>query len=108
MTTASPTIVLRPANFADEDDLRRLAALDSSRPLKDPVLLARVDGEVLAALSMTDGQTIADPFAPTGELVDLLRLRAALLSERAPLRRRFRLGRRAGARQTVQSPALAP
>jgi hypothetical protein len=66
-------LVLRPATSADTDDLERLAALDSARPLDGDVLLAFAGGEVRAALSLDSGRAVADPFWPSGDLVDLLR-----------------------------------
>jgi hypothetical protein len=63
----------------DAEPLGRLAALDSSTPPPHPVLLAEVDGELRAALSLADGHVIADPFQPTEPLVALLRTRAQQL-----------------------------
>ena len=42
---------------------------------RPPALLARVDGELRAAVGV-DGETLADPFHPTAEIVTLLRLAA--------------------------------
>jgi hypothetical protein len=74
----SPTeITIRPAYADDEVSLRRLAALDSSPAVPPaPLLVAELDGELGVALSLTDGSAIADPFTPTREIVELLRLRA--------------------------------
>ncbi len=69
--------------FAFPDDalaLARLTALDSSDTLSEPVLLAEVSGELRAALSLSSGATVADPFHPSAALIDLLRARAAQLS----------------------------
>lgn len=52
--------------------MARLAALDSAPVPPGPLLLAESDGELRAALSLTDGLTIADPFHPTAAIVDLL------------------------------------
>jgi hypothetical protein len=70
-------LVIRPAYPDDHAALSRLASLDSRRPLTGAVLVAERDGAVLAALSAADGRAIADPFAPTADLVALLRLHAA-------------------------------
>jgi hypothetical protein len=60
--------------FASSDDeLERLAALDSSDSLQGPVVAGRIDGELAAAVSLYDGRTIANPFVRTRELVDALR-----------------------------------
>jgi hypothetical protein len=66
--------------FAYPDDLltvRRLAALDSQPSLDGDVLIADVDGVAVAALSVQDGRVVADPFAYTEAVIDLLRLRAS-------------------------------
>ena len=55
-------ILVRPARTVDADDLRRLAALDSARPLTGDVLLAVSGGDVAAAISLDTGAVIADPF----------------------------------------------
>lgn len=73
----SDAVTIRRAFPDDAADLARLAALDSRRPLRGDVLLAERDGRILAALSPADGRAVADPFAPTADLVALLRVRAA-------------------------------
>lgn len=72
-------VVLRQAVAADAVRLRRLAALDSARPLRGAALVAEVDGRLRAAVALDGGSAIADPFFRGCELVDLLRLRAAQL-----------------------------
>jgi hypothetical protein len=65
--------------FASPDDavaLERLAHLDSSRAPRGVVLLAQVDGELWAAVSLDDGHLVADPWRPSGELAFLLSQRA--------------------------------
>jgi hypothetical protein len=74
MTNLSVTI--RRASAADSSSLERLAILDSSSPPTGGALLAEVDGELWAALELDGRAAIADPFRPSGELVDLLRYRA--------------------------------
>jgi hypothetical protein len=91
---ADSTVVIRLATPADLDDLRRLAALDSARALLGTVLVAQSDGEIRAAYSVDEGRAIADPFLPTGGLVELLKARTQPLAaagepSRAP--RRLRL-----------------
>jgi len=74
-TPTSPgAIVIRRATDADILALTELAILDSREPLTGPALIAEVDGVVRAALDTADGSVAADPFAPTAELVELLRL----------------------------------
>jgi hypothetical protein len=88
-------VVIRPAYPDDAATLQRLAALDSRRPLRGRVLLAERDGRPVAALSLDDGRIAADPFAPTADLVALLRVHAADVAARAGRRRE--LLRRVGA-----------
>ncbi len=63
---------IRRAKESDEAALRQLAALDSRPVPAGPVLLAESNGELRAALSLTDGETVADPFHPTAAIVELL------------------------------------
>jgi hypothetical protein len=76
-------LVIRIAVAADELALRRLAQLDSRRPLQGAVLLAEQDGSPIAAVSLDDGGAIADPFVATADALELVRLRAAQLNSRA-------------------------
>jgi hypothetical protein len=69
-------VTIRFASTCDEESLTRLAALDSAEPPQRPVLMAEVDGQLLAALSLSNATAIANPFHPTADLVDLLRARA--------------------------------
>jgi hypothetical protein len=86
-------VTLRRAETRDDAALRRLAALDSGLPLAAPVLVADLDGQLLAAISLADGVAIADPFKWTAELVELLRARERQL--RTPSRPRHARGVRA-------------
>ena len=70
-------MVLRADRPTDESTLRRLAALDSSRPLKGRALVAEVEGRPIAAIGLTDERVVADPFERTAEVVELLKLRVA-------------------------------
>ncbi|HWF33736.1 MAG TPA: hypothetical protein VG295_00140 [Solirubrobacteraceae bacterium] len=77
MSTLTASITIRPAYADDELALAHLAALDSAEaPPPAPRVLAEVDGELRAALSLTDGSTIADPFFATRDVVALLRAHA--------------------------------
>jgi hypothetical protein len=84
----SSTLALRMAHPEDDRDVRRLAALDSSSPLEEPVMLALVDGEAVAAVSLSDERVVANPFLPTADAVALLDMRIAQL-RRPRLRRRI-------------------
>ena len=69
-------LTIRRATAADAFALRRLAAIDSAAPPTGDVLLAEMGDELWAAVSVDTGAAIADPFRPSGDLVDLLRFRA--------------------------------
>jgi hypothetical protein len=76
MRTAPAQITIRLAEAADGPALTVLAALDSAAPLTEPVLIGESDGKARAALSLSDGRAIADPFHATAHLVELLRVHA--------------------------------
>lgn len=67
-------ITLRPYLACDRRSLERLAALDDRRVPAEPVMLAEVDGRLVAALSARTGEAVADPFEPTAHLVEMLRV----------------------------------
>ena len=69
-------ITIRRAH-PEEQGVLRIAALDSALVPVAPLLVAEVDGQVRAALSLDDGKAIADPFHATENLLDLLRAHAA-------------------------------
>jgi hypothetical protein len=83
------TIALRLARSDETHLVRRLAALDDAPVLDGQALLALIDGEAVAALSLRDGRVVADPFLLTEEAVSLLRLRAKQTSA-TTTRRRWR------------------
>ena len=68
-------LTIRRAAAADEFAIRRLAALDSAFPPTGDVLLAEMGDELWAAVSVDTGHAVADPFRPSRDLVELLRLR---------------------------------
>ena len=108
--TTTPTITIRPAYADDDAALARLAALDSADAVPArPLLMAEVDGELRAALSLSDAVVIADPFSPTLDLIELLRTHAAAWSrpERTQRRSNFIHGwRRDRARRRRRRPLL--
>jgi hypothetical protein len=85
------SITIRGAYADDGSALFRLATLDSADVPDGPLLLAEVDGEMRAALSLSDGSAIADPFYPTLELLHLLRTHAAATAPVHAPRLRYRL-----------------
>jgi len=90
------TISIRPSRPDDAVALHRLAALDSAEPLDGAAIVAQVDGEPVAALSLRDGRVVADPFRRTAEVVTLLRIRAERLDRREGVRARVPLRARLG------------
>jgi hypothetical protein len=60
---------------ACRDELERLAALSDRRVRDGDWLVADLDGEPVAAVSIEDGTTLYDPFRPTSQLLSLLELR---------------------------------
>jgi len=74
--THDTTILIRRANDDDAAALRRLAQLDGARLPEGDVLVAEADGEIRAALRVSDSAYVADPFFPSRALVGLLDTRA--------------------------------
>jgi hypothetical protein len=72
-------VTIRALEANDSDALRVLAELDTARPPIGEVLGAERDGRLVAAISLSNGDVVADPFRPTAEIVTLLRVRARQL-----------------------------
>jgi hypothetical protein len=98
-------ISIRAAHAGDAQAIRRLAALDSAPAPASPLLVAETRGEIRAAMSLTDGAVVADPFSRTAGLIVLLGVHAQELREVAGDSRPRARGRRVAA--TV-ARALAP
>jgi hypothetical protein len=73
-------ILIRSAYPDDLGELARLAALDSQPTLDTQTLIAEIDGVAVAALSLSSGRVIADPFVRTAAVCDLLRVRAGSIT----------------------------
>jgi hypothetical protein len=84
-------LTIRRATDSDAFALRRLATIDSAAPPTGEVLLAEMGDELWAAISVDTGAAIADPFRPSGDLVDLLRFRAERMSGHPHIRPLARL-----------------
>ncbi len=67
--------------------LRHLAQLDDAPELAGEILVATIDGDVVAALSLDDGRVVANPFVLTSDAVELLRRSATALTGRRHRRR---------------------
>ena len=77
------SLTLRRATDDDAAALARLVELEEAVPLTGAVLLAELDGQVLAAVSVREDRAVADIFRPTAELVAMLRAwRDALIRAR--------------------------
>jgi hypothetical protein len=90
-TTSRPLfapIAVRLATANDREALERLAALDSTEPPKGSTLVGELRQRAVAALSLSDGRVIADPFVATADVIALRRLRARQLGARRPRRQR--------------------
>jgi hypothetical protein len=73
-------LVIRLATAGDQQALQRLAELDSARAPAGTTLIAELRGRPVAAVSLGDGEQIADPFVPTADITELLRIRARQLT----------------------------
>jgi ketosteroid isomerase-like protein len=76
-------ITIRRGTSEDVASIERLARLVDRRTPSGAVLLAEVDGVLLAALPLDGGAAVVDPFHATGDLVALLSLRAGQLAAAA-------------------------
>jgi hypothetical protein len=76
--------------------------LQGAEPLSGPALVGEIDGRPAAAISLTDGRVVANPFQPTANLVAQLRMRARAMWQ---LERTPELSKRL--RAAVRTPALA-
>jgi hypothetical protein len=72
-------LTIRQSVPHDAETLTGLAQLDSSRPLREPALVAEVGDEIWAAVSLRDERVVADPFRPSGAVVPVLVERARQL-----------------------------
>jgi hypothetical protein len=69
--------VIRESRAGDKTALERLAQLDSRTLPEGSFLLAEIHGEVVAAAPLdVDEEPLSDPFRPTANLRQLLRLQA--------------------------------
>lgn len=72
--TRNEHIVIRSATAADADALAVLGVIDGGTRLPDgDVMVAEVGGRMRAAVG-SNGVAISDPFWPSADLVDMLRV----------------------------------
>jgi hypothetical protein len=74
-------LTVRLAEPSDYEAIVRLAALDSARVPTGDLVVAELGGGIQAAVPVSGGRAIANPFTPTADLVRLLELRAEQLRE---------------------------
>ena len=85
-------LTIKLSTEADRDRIERLAELDGGRAPHGDVLLAEVNGRLLAAVGM-DGTAVSDPFERSAGVVRLLRAEVRGTKRRTRARRRGWLGR---------------
>jgi hypothetical protein len=107
-TPVAAAVTIRRLTDSEDDQaaLRQLAQLDSGTELEGQVLVAEVEGSILAAIAVAEGDVLADPFSRTAELRSLLELRAAQLRRREKVSIRGRFGHREHA--TAALPSSPP
>ena len=84
---STASIELRLARADESPVLHRLAQLDDAPDLDGDALMALIDGDPIAALSLSDRRVIANPFVRTEHAVNLLRIQADHLFGRRERRR---------------------
>jgi hypothetical protein len=72
-------VAIRFAGERDAAVLGKLEQMDERLLPAGARLLAELDGVPVAAMSVADGTVVADPFARTAGVVDLMRVRARQL-----------------------------
>jgi hypothetical protein len=77
-------IELRLCRVGDDPALEQLAALAEQALPAGRLVIAAVDGRIVAALPLAGGSPLTDPFVRTAHLRPLLELRAAQLREPEP------------------------
>jgi len=90
--TSPASLSLRTATSADAGAVAYLTELDEAERLTGSVLVAFDGDRPVAAMSLDDGRTVADPFTRTANVVDLMRVHARQ-ERRSGAVRRLRLGR---------------
>jgi hypothetical protein len=76
---SADAVVIRQSQADDNGRLHRLALLDSAPEPHGPMLVAEREGMLVAALPLSGGRAISDPFEPTAGIVRLLEQRRSQL-----------------------------
>jgi hypothetical protein len=74
---AAEPMLMRRATAADAGRIWELARLDDKRLPAGPYLVAELAGSIEAAVSLSSGSVVANPFRLTADAVAKLRIRAA-------------------------------
>jgi hypothetical protein len=82
------SVTIKLSTEADRERIRRLAELDSKPAPHGDVLVAEVNGHLVAAMGM-DGRVVADPFERTTSVVQVLRAQVDGEPRRSPRRPRW-------------------
>jgi hypothetical protein len=90
----APDVELRLCKPADDPAIERLAALSEQPVPFGRLVVALLDGRLVAALPVGGGCALRDPFVRTAHLLPLLELRAAQLRRPASRTGALRLLRR--------------
>jgi hypothetical protein len=81
--TSTSILSIRQAEPTEDAVLRDLSELDATPQIRRPALLAIVDDQPVAAVSLSDGRVAADPFTRTEDVVQILRAHVATLAKAA-------------------------
>jgi hypothetical protein len=65
-------LTIRLAHSGDAAAIARLVEMEEAQPLRGESLVAELDGTIIAALSLHDGQAVAELFRPTAGIVRAL------------------------------------
>ena len=84
-------ILIREARPSDHLAIQALAVLDAAEQPLGRVLVAEVDGSIVAALPLGGASPFADPFRHTADLVALLEARAKQIAHEPARRNHPRL-----------------
>ena len=74
-------VLVRRATARDAHRIRTLALLDDRSAGDGPFIVAELAGEAVAAMSLSSGRIVADPFRRTRDAEALLRMRAGQIAE---------------------------
>jgi hypothetical protein len=88
--SSSAPVIIRFATASDRLWIERLAELDSADVPAGAILIGELRKRPVVAVSLSNGNAVADPFVATHEVLELVRMRAAQLkfrSRSAPLQR---------------------